>query len=465
MDFYKALSKYCKKIEIQQDPLLNLSYNLRFLYLIKYFIDLILLYFKERQTHHNSLIPFNGLNDKPKIVFIYSSKNQFDSIKPLIDYFYKKRIINPFQYRDISYLEFKKIPEFFKLYYFYMKNWNEKILKITRDLNKRSFSFANLMADFFQYELILRILRLNNNLNHLKKFFKNIRPSLVIFADEMRAETRLYSSYCKYRKISSIYITHGSIPIWPELIFPSDFKFIAAPGEFSKNYLINKGENDNKIIITGRPKYEKFYKGEIKPLKVIEDLYNGKRFFFDSNKFVILFATSPVDYISRKIIFETVIGAIKKLDLINNLIVKLHPREDGKLYLKILKKMNIRPIMVRDYDLFELMVSSNLYLSRTSATILEAMIVGIPIILLDFVNLSSLYTGMYQFCEEEYLIKVKNEEMLIREIKRLINDSDFYKKYSSGLKKLARKFSFFDDKESATNKIISLINNTIKNKR
>jgi len=464
IEFYKSLLYYNKTIEYHQDFFLNLSYNLKFFYFFKFLFDLLLLYLKEHFIFR-SLLKKNKISEKNvKILFIYSSKNQFDSINPFFKLIKKKKTFMPIYYMDKSYLTLIKVPKILKFYFVIKKNWMKYRKIISSALKFENLKFDEILEDFFQNELIFRLIRLSLNHYHIKKLFNKLKPSLVILSDEIRPESRFYSNYCKLRNIPTLYITHGSIPIWPELVSISNFSIIATPGESSKQYLLEKGEDSRKIIITGRPKYEKFYKGKIKKLEEIRDPCTNTLYNFNSKKFTILFATSPVDFISKEIILRNVVQAIKDLNLIDNFIIKLHPREDDQWYRKILKKMNVDPIVVKDYDIFELMVSSDVYLSKSSATILEAMIVGIPIILLDFVNLNFLYTATYQFCEEKYLIRVKNKYELVAAIKKLLYCSDFRMQYSNGLKKLALKHSYYEEKKSANEIIYDFIKTLLKDK-
>ena len=456
LNFFKYLNKKFKNIEIYKDSILKKNFSMHKWFLTKYFFNLIRISLKNFFLEDKKSIFF--FNKKKKsLIFIYSSSVQYESIDPIYDHLKKDKNLLLLYYVDKSFISLNKITEILKFLFQIKQVWQKNQDKIFNNLEYDALKLNEILNDFFNFELLCRIVRLFINLFHIKQYFKSFPPSIVILADELRAESRLYAKFCRLKSIPTIYITHGNIPHYPELSSKYDFKFIAVPGEYDKNYLIKRGELEKKIIVTGRPRYGDFYKGKIKKINEVKDMFKNEIYKFDPSKNTILFATSPVDYKSREIIFSMVVNSLKKLNLIDRLIIKIHPREDGVLYKNILQDLNINPVIIKDYDLFQLIISSDLYLSRISATILEALITGTPVILLDLVNLGSLYTGTYPFCEEDNLIKVKDKKSLIKEINGLITNKNHYLNYKKNLKLISDKYSFFDDKMSSIEIIINLI--------
>lgn len=144
------------------------------------------------------------------------------------------------------------------------------------------------------------------------------------------------------------------------------------------------------------------------------------------------------------------------------MIIKLHPKETGVLQRRILQKLNVNPIIVRDINILTLIKSCDLLLTSFSTTILEAMIIGTPVIILDFINKEFPFSGKYLFSEEKYVKTTKHQESLTKIIKQLTTNPDLLKKYSEELKINADKFSFYDGNDPPTEKIINLISKSIQ---
>lgn len=102
-------------------------------------------------------------------------------------------------------------------------------------------------------------------------------------------------------------------------------------------------------------------------------------------------------------------------------------------------------------------------LSRTSTTILEAMIIGTPIIILDFVNLGLYYTSSYLFSEDKKIINIKKVEDLYIHLEKIIKNHDFYKDYTQMIRNMANSYFFYDSSKSSSNILYDLIRNILKN--
>jgi spore coat polysaccharide biosynthesis predicted glycosyltransferase SpsG len=135
----------------------------------------------------------------------------------------------------------------------------------------------------------------------------------------------------------------------------------------------------------------------------------------------------------------------------------LHPSESGLLHNEIIKNLNIKAVIIKDYDILEIIKSCDLLISQKSTTLLEAMIIGTPMILLDFVNKDFDETSEYEFLNDKYIISVKNQNKLTLEIKELIANRVKIKDYRENLCQFVRKFSFYDEHEPPTIKTYNFI--------
>lgn len=457
MSFFKSLNRKFKNIEVSKDFLLTKYFKIPKWFFSKYLIKTIIFSLKIIFNKKFQKKLTSPSIDKKNIIFIIESKNQFKAVESLVELIKSSEIFNPIFFSEKNYIPLNRINKLIKFLFQISNIWQYNIKKITSNLKYNALNLEGAIQEYFNYGLIFNFLRIFSNLSQINEFFEYFPPNLVVLADNMKLEPRLYAKYCRLKDIPTIYIPHGAIPVYDEWVSKSDFYFIAAPGEQDKKYLVQKGEPEKKIIVTGRPSYDNFFKGNIKKLSEVQDMFSNRKYKFDKDKFTILLATSPVDYKAREKLLSIVIQSLKELNLIDNLIIKLHPSEDGIIHKEILKYFNVDPILVRDYNILDLLKSSDLFLSRSSTTILEAMLIGTPLILLDLINLKAYFSGTYLFCRDSNVISVKNQNELTQQLKQLINDEEYYSKYRKCIKDLANGYAFFNKEKTSSEIIYDLI--------
>jgi len=463
IDFFQELNSNKITFEFFCDSLMKFVRKITILLRYKHFFPMtlgglrsfFLKYFK--QSYFND--PRNKINQKSEqkalIIHIANTFNQNKSIEPLYKYVKGKydQLFYRNQYRLFKLKEFNKIIK----YIFLFKNiWTENFKLISKGLRYDQIKLNKSLIEFFNTHLFYYIIQIYITTFYLNNFFKKNIPSIVTIGSKLDINGRLNAKYCKLKEIPSIYIPHADLPIWDEIVTKTDFTYLSIPGEMGKNYLIKKGEPEEKIIITGRPSYDNLYKGEIKPLYKIKDMFTNRIYEFNKNKFTILLASNPIGEDSIRKILLIVINSLKKLNLLENLIIKLHPREVGKFYNKFLRKeLKVNPIIVKDYNILRLIKSSDLLLTEISNTVLESMIIGKPLILLNLINSDFHLNGRYLFTNSNYVETARSKNMLTKKLKNLKNNKDYYHEYSKRLKNLVPKFSYENNKKIPS----ELINN------
>ncbi|MFX0001764.1 MAG: hypothetical protein ACFE88_16760 [Candidatus Hermodarchaeota archaeon] len=89
------------------------------------------------------------------------------------------------------------------------------------------------------------------------------------------------------------------------------------------------------------------------------------------------------------------------------------------------------------------------------------MLVGIPIIGLDFVSKSFRETSKYLFLDEKYILIVKNEQELTKLIKKITYNEVFRGDYQNKIRKNTNKFVFYDFNKSPIKAIYDFIRDKI----
>jgi hypothetical protein len=458
LKLFKNLNQNKYNLEICNDYLFNRILNLPKFFEILYYIKIFIENFK---TFNQNKLKEMFIKSFKKILIFTDTKNQYDSIKFIDTYFKYNNKVKVIHYQENFTYPIRKFPNLLRTISNLRRIWNCNKINISREIRYDSIDLINILDNFFKKNILFWLIRIHNNLYHFKKFITKFNPSLMVVANDEKFLSRMFVKYCKIKRIPTFYVPHAALPINDEIMTKTDIEHFTVSGEREKEYLVSKGEPKNKIFVTGRACYDKVYKGQINQLIEVKDMFTNRIYKFDSNKFTILLTTNPIDFKSNEILLSRVIISLKKLNLINNLIIKLHPREDGLFHKKIIKNLNVNPIIIRDYDILELISSCNLLLTRISTTILESMIIGKPVILLELINDNFKLSDTYIFVKDNILIKVENENALINEIKHLMENHDYYLEYSKLLKKKANLYSLNNKNETPSECSINLIKKII----
>ena len=457
--FFKALNHNFKNLEFYNHSILKKTKKYSLLFYIKYILSFTGISVK---SSYKKIIQLkkssNKLTDE-NILFSSNTKNQFESIKTIFYWFRKKKHYNSIHFSNIYSIPIKKIPKLIKFSIQIRKIWIKKQNSPLKDLRYDSIYLSKVFKEYYKFELFFTSVRIFNNLFHFKKLIQSFSPVLVVLTDEMRAEARLYTNFCKLKKIPIIYIPHAScLPIYDEFTEKIDYSHITVSGNSDKKYLIEKGIPSEKITVTGRTSWDDFYKGTIDEITEVKDIFSDRIYKFKPTKFTILYATSRVSTKSSEEFDKKVLIGLKDLNLLKNLVIKIHPAEFGARHRRVLEDLNIHePVIIKDYNILKLINSSDLLLSRRSTTILDSLITGTPVIVLDFINLRFFESGYYKFMEEKDIITVRTQKALTDSVKKLLSDKEYSNKYAMKLRELAKKYSHNNEDGSALENIVSLI--------
>ena len=466
LSFFKSLNNK-QNVETYLTPIIRMKELLVKWQFLKFLLFHLKGSFKAHFFKKSYLKRFKINSQKKHIIFIARTKNQIKSIYPIYKKLKKIGKCTPICYNSLDYEDLilnHKFKEILRFILQLKKVWIGNLEKITKNVKYNSLELKNVLKELYYDVLRKQSIYIYKIFYCFNLFIKFKPPSFVIITNKHKGEGRLLAKYCKLRNIPTIYVPHSSIAYFDEMVTKSNIDYLTVPGRKDKEFLTNRGELQEKIFITGRPRYELFYNRSIKPLVEIKDMYDNKKIYtFEPNKFTILLTTNIRDDKSNDKILSTVVHSLNKFNLLNNLIVKLHPNDNRVKIKEKFQNLNVNPIIVRDYDILKLIASSNLLLARKSTTILEAMIIGIPTIVLDITNMDFDHRYKYLFLEDEALITVQNQKELDENLEKIIKNEEFYKNYSKKIKNSSKAYSFFDKDESPTEKIVKIISSVIKN--
>jgi len=290
----------------------------------------------------------------------------------------------------------------------------------------------------------------------IDKEIKAQNYKLIITLNEYIPESMLFNYYCKKYDISTCFVPHVGVPQdgLDNFIYKSDVIYVE--GELDKNFLIENNVDPEIIKVRGSPKYEPLFNKKIRKLKNITDHFTKEITSLSQDKTKILLTTNPISSKSNIIYLTSIIKVVKKLKNIQ-LIIKLHPRETGKTQRKIIRALKYDAIIIKDIDIFEIIRSSDILLTQESATILDSMVIGTPLICLDFINKRVRFAGKYVYNNDKYIIKAYNENDLFNVLNDFINNPEKLIEYSIRLKKNLKLFLHNEENYSPTKQIVSEI--------
>ncbi len=472
IEFFKSLNSKEHNFKVFKNPLFKRKslftriHNLYYLLfnLIKNTLNRV---FRFQKLIYQGEPPQNNTLKK-NIVIYGTSKNQKKSLDPIYDYIKDfSDVLNPIKF----YYSFRfKIPrnsftDYLRFLFQMKRLWFNNLNKLSNNMSyANSIEIVNILDNFYHSELLYLLIRIFNNFLHFKEYIKLINPVLLVIANHFRAEPKLFTYYCSLKKIPTLFIPHSAIVVFHELITKSYIKYFTVPGERDKKYLMENKDRISNVIVTGRPRYEIFYKGEVNHLTEVKDMYSNRIYKFGPEKFTILLTTSHFNEKTTEKIITSAVQALEPLGLIDDLIIKIHPQEEGTIHQRVSHKLNIDPIIIRDYNILEVIQSSNVLLTVPSTTVLEAMVIGCPAIILELINLEFSNTGRFIFQEEQSIITVSDGISLTESIKKLYEQKDFYRAYSKKIKELGNGYSYYTEEEGPILKIVNLIQEITKNK-
>ncbi len=315
----------------------------------------------------------------------------FENIKNL---FLKKKTRFHIFSEDYYFKRIKKITKFY--YNAKVDEWK----KIVADSTFRNFFFFKdyyfwplikkeiLKMIFFDFKSVIKRILIFLNIIKKEKF------NLLVINDDSTHFTKTFVAISSKFKIPSLVIQHGFISRFYDIGFlPLSADKIAVWGKISRDNLLRYGVSDDKIVITGAPRFDyyiKLNKNKSKKNEIKKSIY--AQYEIDKNKKLILFAPSHVFYHERLSnfhlnqteilkIYEIVLGAIK--DLPNcYLIIKLHPGDKKKhIPEEIIRTLGMNNVsVVTDFNIAKFIVSCDCLITSWSTTGTEAMILEKPII-------------------------------------------------------------------------------------
>lgn len=135
---------------------------------------------------------------------------------------------------------------------------------------------------------------------------------------------------------------------------------------YTKSNIEQRGLEPNSIMVTGQPAFDKLLE-----FKKIDKEELCIKLNINNKKPIISFMSQPIE--SREEVLRSIIKAMKKHSD-KQLIIKLHPNEDGKIHQIILNEMGYEALLIKDTPAPSIIEISDLVITVSSTTGLEAVV-------------------------------------------------------------------------------------------
>jgi UDP-N-acetylglucosamine 2-epimerase len=257
---------------------------------------------------------------------------------------------------------------------------------------KQKMQYDNIpLLPFLQTDLS-RLLR--NHLARLQLYtdvylelFQRSRPSRVVVADDTTTHGRTAVLAAQSLNIPTLNIQHGAIADVHHYRYAIADVF-AAWGEHDRELLIRNGVPEQKIVVTGQPRFDDFSQ------RHDDILHTRKRLGIPGSHKLLLWATTPFvprvsyDFPERNLRYLEAFAELLAREQNWALIIKLHPRDQRTGYETALAKMEkyvrSRVKILQDEDIQQLLPIADVLLAWNTSVIQEAVLAGKPIIGINF---------------------------------------------------------------------------------
>lgn len=449
-------------LKLVSNPMLIKSKN-NFSYYKRDIIPILARFILKFKLHYRGKSKYNLKDFQNKIITLAAGHNYITPILPLIKDMKKDfLVIKPLQLRNDKVskilkqenIPFISIESFLDKNLIYSaKNNTKKLIKNLDILLKNenfisSFEYKRVpIFNVFKKTLICllkkreKILEAIINLELDKKILKSLNPKLFLLFEEENLHSRSILKLAKRQKIPTLYMQHGFLSrVLVKNTYLSD-KVLVWGETFKEGILkYNKHKKENEVLITGRL-MKKYYNKEL----ILNKLN------IPTNKKIVTFATNTET--NKELILE-ILDITKELDDVQ-LVIKLHPSENGRLQKKLARLTKTKPVIIKDINIDELMDISDLVIVSLSTVGLIALNHNKPLIV---VNLSGLEDEM-DYIKSGAAIGINNLNNLKNSIKSLLyNKQDKEKLLKNAKPYISKHLANCDSLKKTKSVIKELIN-------
>lgn len=288
------------------------------------------------------------------------------------------------------------------------------------------------------------------------ELFQHSRPSHVVVADDTTTQGRIAVLAAQSLGIPTLNIQHGAIADVQHYRYAIADR-IAVWGEHDRDLLLRSGLPEEKIVITGQPRFDDLGR------EAIDTAELRFRFGVPASHKILLWATTPFvprlsyDFPDRN---RQYLQAL--LDLLVhksswNLMIKLHPRDQRADYDAVLAEaeagVRSRVRILQEEDIQQLLPMADAVLAWNTSVIQEAVLAEKPVIGLNFFSFPEAIPSV----SEGVAMSARNSEELSQSLHRVFANAE---SISAAMVEARQKYiarHLKADERTAVERIIELI--------
>lgn len=239
--------------------------------------------------------------------------------------------------------------------------------------------------------------KLINTIILIHRILNKKKYKIIILSNDVTQRSMILAIIASKIGVPTLVIQHG-LTGYPVAFFPSFSQKFATWGKISKEWLISHGMKNDKIIITGCPRFDVYSNlNQNEQLKKLIKNSIFKKFRIQEEKKLFVFAsvygdlhkrfpTIAFNFLEIEKTYYILLNIAKNLPK-SHLIIKLHPTDTtgGSIPLEIMKNLGIKNVsIIQKNNIIDLIVACDCFITAESTTGVEAMILEKPIIFLNF---------------------------------------------------------------------------------
>ena len=225
----------------------------------------------------------------------------------------------------------------------------------------------------------------------------------------------------------------------------------AVTGEVIRDLYVASGVHPGRIAVTGAANFDALFDRDKE-----RDKHTLLAYGVDPTKRIILFATQHIAFSETRRMLIGVITAVRSMRDVQ-LIVKVHPSEDSTQYKALAREFDTVGLHVtKDMDLYALINTCDVLITKYSTTALEAMMLDKPVIV---INLSGQPTPV-PYAEEGAALGVYKHEDIQQAIIMAVDDEETQNKLKAGRRRFIKRWAGEPDGKAAQ-RIVTLVKEMI----
>ncbi|MHA1891129.1 MAG: UDP-N-acetylglucosamine 2-epimerase, partial [Promethearchaeota archaeon] len=308
------------------------------------------------------------------------------------------------------------------------------------------YRIRNILLDYFSLYS-----KMHERLDHL---FTKLSPKVCVIFNEILPMGKLITKICDERKIPSVLVPHSPVALFVGFD-KIDTTYVCVNGDNDAKVYKRLGTEEEKIIFTGRPKFDMIFNKYFKNMEQIKkEIY--KKFKFNPSKKLLVYASNESQ---SGILKERIIDSIIDVYLSRNdveLLFKLHPGEKPDSHLSVLKRRKIQIPVIKNINIYEVICAADVIIGRHTTVQVESVIFNKPVINIDYTDKAD----KYNLIRDGVCLSVTKEEHLKDAVEKVLHDKSYLKEFSKNRKEfLSARFKYFDGLSSK--RVITFIENLL----